>query len=331
MIIGLYGVLGFVLVTSVFFASGTTPKLLHLNYDSISVSNQMKEAIAALESPAVFSNKSPEEWRLQFEKALKSEEANITEPGEKELTSEIRARWDAAVRSSEAPSVAAFRTIYLDLDELIKLNEKGMFNLVQENESLNKKVIVGSIIYFVISLLLAAIMADGLADRLARPLKGIAEALHQRPSFTRKLKLPEPNSLEMFVLCNELYRLFERLAQSEKVNVAELLQQKLKLETVLESIEDALVFLDLNGKVSHCNSQLAKLIGLTETQIQGNLWREWRWEIWRGNSPFCRCSAVRRRWHGLHLRAHFAISRSITAIEPLIKAPTLCSFVAGSM
>ena len=138
--------------------------------------------------------------------------------------------------------------------------------------TINKQVILWSLVYFVLSLLVAAFIADGLADRLAKPLKGIAEALHQRPSFSRKLKLPDPTSLEMFVLSAELYRLFERLAQSEKVNVTEIIQQKLKLETVLESIEDALVFLDLNGKVSHCNSRLAKIVGLPENQIQGQLW-----------------------------------------------------------
>ncbi|MEO5968468.1 MAG: PAS domain-containing sensor histidine kinase [Bdellovibrionia bacterium] len=274
MIIALYGVLGFALVTSVFFASGTTPKLLHLNYDSISVSNQMKETINALEHPQIYPSKSLPEWTEQFEKALEFEERNITEPGEKELVTKIRTSWDAARKSVGTPTATSFHPILLDLDELVKINERGMFKLAQENETLNRQVIIGSVVYFIISLLLAAFIADGLADRLASPLKSIAEALHQRPSFSRKLRLPDPTSLEMFVLSAELYRLFERLAQSEKVNVAEIVQQKLKLETVLESIEDALVFLDLDQKVSHCNVRLSTIVGLTESQIQGQLWRD---------------------------------------------------------
>ena len=274
MIIGLYGVLGFVLVTSVFFASTTTPRLLHLYYDSIMVSNQMKEAINALENPQTYSNKSIKEWAAQFEKALKFEEGNITEPGEKEVTQKIRSQWEAEKQLLGIPTPAALREIFLALDDLVKLNEKGMFKLARENESLNTQVIIGSLFYFLISLFLAAFIADGLADRLAMPLKNIAEALHQRPSFSRKLKLPEPTSLEMFVLSAELCRLFDRLAQNEKVNVAEILQQKLKLETLLESIEDALIFLDLDGKVSHCNIQLAKIVGLKEVQVQGNSWRD---------------------------------------------------------
>jgi NtrC-family two-component system sensor histidine kinase KinB len=274
MIISLYGILGFILVGSVFFVSGTTPKLLHLNYDSISNAHQMKAAITALEDPHNYANKTPLEWAEQFEKALQFEESNITEPSEKELATKIRNKWNAAKLSTATVVPTALHKVLFDLDELVSLNERGMFKLAQENETLNKNVIVGSVIYFIISLLLAALIADGLADRLAKPLKAIAEALHQRPSFSRRLKLPEPNSLEMFVLSQELYRLFERLAQTEKVNVAELLQQKLKLETLLESIEDALVFLDLDGKVSHCNARLAKIVGLQGSQIQDQLWRD---------------------------------------------------------
>ena len=52
MTILLYAVLGMILVASVFISSGTTPRLLHRNYDSISASGQMRQAWNAIEAPS---------------------------------------------------------------------------------------------------------------------------------------------------------------------------------------------------------------------------------------------------------------------------------------
>jgi len=128
------------------------------------------------------------------------------------------------------------------------------------------------LIYFVISLIVAIIFGDNLAERISKPLKSIAEALHSRPTFGRRLKLPEPTHLEMLILTAELNRLWERLSQSEKVNVAELLTEKTKLEALLESVEDALLVLDPDGRVGHCNECMAELVGLPRNEIQGQLW-----------------------------------------------------------
>jgi PAS domain S-box-containing protein len=160
------------------------------------------------------------------------------------------------------------------LETLIEVNERGMFGLAQGNETLSRRVLVGTLIYFIVSLGLAILFADNLSQRLSRPLKSIVEALHLRPKFDRKLKLPEPTTLELLILTTELKRLWERLGETEKVNVAELLEQKSKLETVLESVEDGLLVLGPDGKVSHCNDRLAKLIGLTRDEVQDRPWTD---------------------------------------------------------
>lgn len=273
-IVLLYAGLGFFLVVSVFLASATTPKMLHLNYDSIAASHQMEDAWSALDRPDRYPDHPVHYWMEQFEKALLFEEGNITEPGEKENASEIRKSWEEYKKIPSPLPLPLFTKLNTLLAELVKINEKGMFELTEENASLSRRVLMGSVIYFFVTLILALILADGLANRLSSPLKSIAEALQRRPGIGRRLKLIEPNSLEIFILCNELKRLWDQVVATERINVKELVKQKNQLETVLESVEDALLVVDGSGKVSHYNNYLLSLLGLTKAQIKDQSWKD---------------------------------------------------------
>ena len=273
-VVGLYALLGLLLVASVVISSKTTPRLLHINYDSIAAANIMNEAWDALASPEVHSQKNQKEWADQFERALKLEEGNITEPGEKELAVGVRAAWELQKKDVSNFDPKAFENMENMLTRIVLVNEKGMFGAAEDNDALSRRVLIGSLIYFLITLIFVVFVAQQLAQRLAEPLKNIAEILHSRPPVTKKLKLPEATTLKLFILTTEIKRLWERLGETEKVNVAELISEKSKLESVLDSVEDAMLFLDSLGLVSHCNERLAKLIGLPCDRIQGLPWND---------------------------------------------------------
>jgi NtrC-family two-component system sensor histidine kinase KinB len=273
-VVVLYAFLGSLLVLSVFISSGTTPKLLHLNYDSISAATQMREAWNGLGSPDKYPARTSDAWTDEFEKALKFEEGNITEPGEKQIAQSIRAQWDLSKGHVPKLDSASFQAMGDFLNQLVQVNEKGMFGLAAQNKTLSDQVLIGSILYFLISLAIVIVFSQQFALRLSQPLKDMAEILHSRPTLKHRLKLPEPTTLELLVLSMELKRLWERLVETEKVNVAALVKEKGKLETVLESVEDALLFVDAEGVVGHCNDCLVRLVGLPQNEIQNRPWED---------------------------------------------------------
>ena len=273
-LVGLYAILGAVLVASVRLAGEATPRLLHSNYDSIAAADQMKEAWVALRFPTYSTAHDANHWIDQFERALNEEAGNITEPGERDIETAIRKRWASTKNSVPQISQVEFEAMRSDFRKLILANENGMFLLVRSNDRLGDRVLLGTLAYFVLSLILSVLFADKLAQRLSSPIKAIAEALHRRPSTSRKLPLPEATNLEMLILTTELARLWDRLSEGERVNVAEIVQQKTKLETLLESVDDGLLVLDPHGRVSHCNECLAKLVSLSPGAIQGQLWND---------------------------------------------------------
>jgi hypothetical protein len=55
--LALYGVLGLFLVIGVRIASGTSPKMIHVNYDSIAAAVQMRQALDELKSPSNYNTR----------------------------------------------------------------------------------------------------------------------------------------------------------------------------------------------------------------------------------------------------------------------------------
>ncbi len=273
-IVGIYSVLGVFLIFAVLLASRTTPRLLHLNYDSIVASRQIKDAWYGYADDAKFRWRTKQEWINQFDNALRFEEGNITEVGESEAVAAIRALWESTKKSGLPPDEHHFQDMIRSLDQVVKVNESSMFGLAEQNADLSRDVLFGAIVYLFITLILSAIFVNSMATRLARPLKSIAEVLEVTPDFTKHLRLPEPTSLEVYILTSKLNQLWEKLRETTQLNVKDLVQQKRKLETVLCSVEDALLVLDVFKNVSHCTELFSKIIGLKTEQILGQKWKD---------------------------------------------------------
>lgn len=268
----LYALLGTFMMASVFLAIGVTPKAIHMNYDSIESAVLMGQSWDALKTPEAYPKRTPKEWADQFENALKLEEGNITEPGEDELAKGTRALWDRSKTDLAKVTIPDSRRMHELLSGIISVNQKGMFRLAEDNERFGRTVFLGAIIFFVITLLLSYILGDSLANRLARPLKDMAEELRVGLTIDKKLRLPEPESLEMRILTNELLSLWRRLAEFRKVNVEELSAQTERLGTVLASVEDAILVLDNDGMVLHGSEGMLKLLNLALSDVVGQAW-----------------------------------------------------------
>jgi len=274
----LYGGLAAFILVAVFFASGITPKAIHLNYDSISASTQMREAWSALRFPWLYQNKTGDQWKKQFEMSLNFEQGNISEPGEKELVAGIQKIWKEALQLNFSTQSATFASDFSRMNQLlgqlVSVNELGMFALAEQSTTLRTRAFILTGCILLVSLCVAIYMADGLASRLASPLKEIAEALRNKPIPGERLKLPTPTSLEIRILTHEMNQLWKRLSELRMLNVEELADQRSKLEVVLESVEDAILVLDNFRNILQANQGLSRLIGVPLETLIGAKWTD---------------------------------------------------------
>ncbi len=272
-IVALFGIFGvFFLLSSVFIATGLTPTIIHANYDSIEAARTMQQAWTALNFPGTYPDMTNKQWTDQFKKALNFEMNNITEPGEDRIAKEIKSIWDQWEKGSRSAEFT--REMNVQLETLTKINEKGMFSLVRKASNVRRAVVVGVAIFFTLSLFLTLLIVDSLSSRLAKPLKEIAEVLRSKPTPGQKLKLPEPTSLELRILTEEFLLLWERVSQADQMNIERILRQRNQLETLLSSVEDAVIALDSWFRVTHVNHRMAQLIGIDTARIVGYLWND---------------------------------------------------------
>jgi len=292
MIVGLFAIFGIFMMFAVFLASGITPRLIHLNYDSIAAADQMKTAWTALRHPEDYSPKDnskevsqpPTEgrglplrdakWIQQFDQAITFEFGNITEPGELQLAKNIRELWKKTQNNVSHLDLSVYQQMNDYLKQLVQLNERGMFALASESNSLSRWVFIVSILLLFFSIFLALYMADNLAVRIALPLRELAATLRRKPVPGTKLKLPQSNSLEMRIFTHEMLMLWERLSELRKFNLVEISAQRNKLEAVLSAVDDAILVLDNQEKVIHCNQGMLDLIGLGNAEVLGHPWRD---------------------------------------------------------
>lgn len=270
----LYALLGVFMMISVFLATGVTPKALHMNYDSIDVTIKMQEAWSALKDPGQYPQKTPKQWIEQFDHAIQFEETNITEPGEGDLAKAVRTLWEKNKANTMSLSDEDSKKMHELLNGLVEVNQVGMFKFAEENTSFGRKVFFGSIAFFVLTLFLSIFLGDSLASRLAQPLKDMAEILKEGPDVGQSLRLPKPTSLEMRILTNEMTLLWSRLTEFKKMNLEALSAQTERLETVLASVEDAILVLDNESTVLHCSEGMLKLLNLTLQEVVGHPWHD---------------------------------------------------------
>jgi signal transduction histidine kinase len=269
-----YGLLGFLLIGAVFFASSFTPKVIHVNYDSISAANHMREAWWALHHPQDLSEISTSDWVNTFEKEIKFEEGNITEIGEAEIARNIRGLWNSVKKDPSKITPEQFSQMLLFLDQLVAVNERGMFSLASKSHQFGQKIFLGVLVFFLMAVVLSIFLADNLSNRLATPIKEIAEILRSKPDLHRRLHLPEPTTLEISILNRELTGLWDQLGALAKLNLDQLVTQRNQLETVLASVEDGILVLNNEEKVVLCNEGMAQILGIELKDILHNSWRD---------------------------------------------------------
>lgn len=273
-IVALFGVMGiFFIISSVFIMAGITPKMIHSNYDSIEAARKMQQAWIALNFPGSYPSLPREASIKQFNEALLFEKSNITEPGEDVIAGNIERLWDQWKRGERPDELNELSPEMNGLfEKLTVVNEKGMFQLVVREGHLRRGVVIGSALFYLVTFVVTLLIVDSLSTRMAKPLKDIAEVLRSKIKPGDILKLPEPNSLEIRILNEELSSLWERVSRADQLNLERILRQRNQLETLLSSVEDAVISLDNKGRVTHVNSRMAQLIGLATDSIVGMLW-----------------------------------------------------------
>lgn len=267
----LFGSLGVVLLIGISIAGRVPSELIRMNYDSISYAQQLREAMSGVRFPDLYRGNDAQGWDKRFAALLEQASENVTEAEEKQIVADLDAAWQAyRVR----PDDGNYRALRAHIDRLVQVNERGMFKRLGRNARFRDLMMLGTAVLFLFGTLWAFLLADGVAQRIAHPLRRAAELFRERPQLGRDLPLPDPQTLEVRLLFDELSRLWDRLGEVDALNVHKLVAEKRKLEVILESVEDGVLVLNKTGMVMLVSRRMLSLLGLPAEGVLGRPWSD---------------------------------------------------------
>lgn len=265
----LFGALGALLLAGISIAGRVPSELIRMNYDSIAYAQEMVRAMNGIRFPELYREYDRSGWDRRFGQILEQAAGNITEGTERKAIDTLRSAWSAF---REQPDDGNYRALHARIDTLVQVNERGMFLRLSKNARYRDIMMAVTAAVFLLGTLWAFLLADGVAERLSHPLRRVAELFRERPQLGRKLHLPDPQTLEVRLLFDELSRLWDRLGELDALNVHKLVAEKRKLEIILESVEDGVLVLNTAGVVMLVSRRMLSLLGLPAEAVRGMPW-----------------------------------------------------------
>jgi signal transduction histidine kinase len=255
------------------------------NYKSIVAAENMKEALERQDSAVLFwisgqMAKASQQFAANRETFLREFEVaanNITEPGEREIVSDIQARYSRyrveLHRIIEAKESAgadlpthyfnelepAFLGLKSRLDDLLHLNQQAMVNASDRAKAESRRAQNSSIGFAVTALLLALLFAWRFTTYVVNPISVLTDKAKQIAEGDFEQHLDIQSQDEIGVLAAEFNRMALRLRDLRKSDYWRLLLEQKKSDAVIDSIYEPVIVTDARGQLTKTN-QAAKAL-----------------------------------------------------------------------
>ncbi|MBS1978933.1 MAG: HAMP domain-containing protein [Bacteroidetes bacterium] len=230
--------------------------IIRNNYESL---EYMQQLMAASDSTA---NRNYME--AEMKKYLQLQESNITEPGEAELTLLLKQDIQNLLRRPDSLNLVEVRKHALAIQKvnMAAIQQKNRKTEQEASDAINYLVSIASllgIIAFVLIINFPSYIADPIVQ-LTDSIKAIANRNYEeRLHFARKDEFEE--------LAMAFNQMAEKLDEYEHSNLARILFEKKRIETVINRISDPLVGLDEKRRIMFANEKALQLLNLTEEQV----------------------------------------------------------------
>ncbi len=202
-----------------------------------------------------------------FDQSLILQEGNMTEPNEDELTRNIRSGFkDWKMNPRDSITVFKLRTNLFQIAELNRVAIVRKSDLTQQTAR-DATVWIGivSTLCFIISFTLIVNFPGYIANpisQLTESIKAIARGKYQeRLNFDSKDEFGE--------LASAFNSMSFKLEEYENSNLAKLLSEKKRIETLINRMHNPIIGLDEDGFILFINKEAEQIIGINAKEVAG--------------------------------------------------------------
>lgn len=248
----LVGVSGFFFINK---AISDQKTILKNNYETLEYARNM---LQAMDSPG---------GMTLFEKNLQSQEKNITESGEADATKSLRRNYNRY--QTDTGSTDHRSAIRKDINRIMEINLSA---INQKNRTVGKNAEDAR---FVITLLLTICALLGFTfvynfpGYIANPVKKLTEGIKAISGKQYNLRIHLDRTDEFGEMAVAFNQMAEELDKYEHSNLARILFEKQRAETVINSLRDASIGIDNNKRILFANPLALKFLNLNEAAVLG--------------------------------------------------------------
>ncbi len=233
------------------------------NYETLTFTREMRSVLDENDLP--LTSKAAD----QFNEALKKQESNITETGEKEATAGVRSDFNklTSAASSLAEKQSTERDIRSHLHAIDGLNMKAI-ELKNEStrETVSKATLYLGAMGFITFLVLFVLIAN-FPGFIINPLHQFAEGLMEVSRKNYDVRLDFKTSNEFTELSRAFNVLAEELSDLDNANATRILSEEARIKAMIEETNVAVLGVDEKNKVLFINTTAADIFGLEDKQL----------------------------------------------------------------
>lgn len=268
--------------------------ILKANYESVIFAQNMAIAIERQDSAELalmFEENKENPKRLfkdneaDFLELLSKAEANITEKGEDQIISNINVLYDEyltefdrleSLVDSEVSNDQEIRDYYYneifplfekiknECRNLLSINQDKMVILKNESRIIADRATYVTIIISTVTIITSLILIIYLTNKIIKSLKDLNTKIKNIAEGNYSQKLDISGKDEIASLAGEFNIMAEKLQAYDRLNVNQLMKEKQKIETIVESISDGIIVTGAVDRILLLNKAAEKIFNIDE-------------------------------------------------------------------
>lgn len=233
-------------------------EILKDNYESIQYSKSMLQNIDVFDVDTGL-------FLKDFEKNLILQENNVTEIGEKEYTQALRNQFNTlSEKGIDKPALLEVKkTLYgitdLNMQAILRKNNSAQ---TSADSVLTYIGIIGAICFIMVFAFII-----NFPGYIANPIKQLTESIKQIAGKNYHQRLHFKSNDEFGELAEAFNSMAEKLEHYENSNLAKIMIEKKRIETIINSMKDAIIGLSEKRIILFANIQAVHLLGLDEKDL----------------------------------------------------------------
>ncbi|WP_430401847.1 ATP-binding protein [Fluviicola sp.] len=245
---------------SVLTLKNDTNNILKANYNSLNYSRKM---MISLDEDA-YDQTAKKRFKANMELQLQ----NITETGEGEITQRLKDHVKE-LNATDQNKEPIRQLIRQDILQIMQLNmtaiqRKSKLANDSSDDALFWIVLTGSSCF-----LIAFILLVQLPRNISKPIKELTESIRQIASRNYKQRVAFESHSEFGDLAKSFNTMAEKLDEYNSTQLAEVLYEKKRIETLINNMNDPVIGLDEHGKIMFVNNEAINILNLSKSDLLG--------------------------------------------------------------